>query len=155
MWRVSRMLLLNLRKYKLGLTYVENLWLLDSSSYASFFFFPLSPPPIQPSSTLCTATRPQIARFPHPVLFIHLLHNSGSALKSPLGVSNPSGTAKRGGGIGEWDLSHEGNEEDGRKTRNNQSGKQSHLPFPRWREGLLTVSSPLSPMSPPSHWRGS
>ncbi|KAF3830463.1 hypothetical protein GH733_004282 [Mirounga leonina] len=39
------------------------------------------------------ATKPQIAHFPHPVLFIHLPYNSGSALRSPPGVSNPFGTA--------------------------------------------------------------
>lgn len=72
-----------------------------------FFSFLLSPWSVQPSLTLCTATKPQIAHFPHPVLFIHLRYNSGSALRSPLGVSNPFGTAwtkaKRGGGIGEWE----------------------------------------------------
>lgn len=124
-----------------------------------FFSFLISPLSIQPSLTLCTATKPQIAFFPHPVLFIHPPYNSGSAPRSPLGVSNPFGTAwkkaKRDGGIGEWETCLM-REIKMRVERPRITSRETSL-ICFQSEGGSVYSVSLSPfsMTPLFHWRGS
>lgn len=85
----------------------------------------LSPPSLQPSLTLCAATRPLRAHFPHPVLFTHLPCSSSSALRSLHGVSKhfvPAETkTKRDGGIGGCGTYHTKEKKTGLQTRSDYS----------------------------------